>query len=450
MMAWPEEPRNGNGEWPDAELLESANFYPPDGDERAQHGANNFLSTIQSQGGPAGLTYSASCPSFSGLDGADDLMADVGSNSLLPFPFGSQEPLIDALEPVDNTPFHGDKNYNLLMQFQQEYQDSTQRQFPHQQVMGQSMVQQQIPGGRRGFHGSQSFTSLSTMESEYNRMNANMKRKKGNERWMKLQRHKSFDSSTPVTGACSLDPSTTFDNLLSMSNSTSDQLLLEPPDNDMVGFGVDDFSSSIQLNTPSWSPALSDASGDMTASSSTDVDPVSELDMLLSENERANLFDAIRDFESPEQTSAPFRAEVKSRVEKRVTAAAGQDLLQHMQKKTRLRSLDDLRSEARTVVLGEMERELHLHMQAYNWANSTSGGNLPEGPPQLPPYLLNFSVAGFGAFQAQQAAFHAAITTGSSLPPAAPSTSPPVGIRRSGSAKLAPSGSPPKVPAREK
>jgi hypothetical protein len=149
-----------------------------------------------------------------------------------------------------------------------------------------------------------------------------------------------------------------------------------------------------------------------------------------------------------EQTSAPFRAEVKSRVEKRVTAAAGQDLLQHMQKKTRLRSLDDLRSEARTIVLGEMERELHLHMQAYNWANSTGGGSLPEGASQLPPYLLNFSVAGFGAFQAQQAAFQ--VTSGSPLPPAAPSTSPPVASRRSGSSKLARSGSPPKAPARDK
>ncbi|KAG7390523.1 hypothetical protein PHYPSEUDO_007749 [Phytophthora pseudosyringae] len=799
MMAWPEEPqpRNGNGEWPDAELLESANFYPPDGgDERAQHGASNFLNAAsQGAAGQAGITYSASCPSFSGLDGVDELMGGAaGGNGLMSFPsFESQEPLMDAMGPAGDTPLPGDKNYDMLLQFQQEYQNSSLRQFPHQQVMGQPMgmmqQQQQMPGGRRGFHGSQSFTSLSSMESEYNRMNANSKRKKGAERWMKLQRHKSFDSTTPISEPFGFDPNATFDSALSSSNPTPDQLLQEPPDSDMIGFSMDDFSSS--MNDPSWPPvaygsapssiggnymqqahqkrhqqqqqasmqSLRNAGGDKSVSSSAEVEPVSELDMLLSENERANLFDAIRDFESPgamgsvdaqpspeqspqqfthipppietkeqigtasagkkmtttspplhpgshkkspnhaprplsldssssappagmppsgcvpmrtrlhqilvhsvqnsdagsslssyernymmqsplffpakapetagslwlllhaaqcesgceiagcsvmrrvlnhclgcelvvgkckqpcndakamllhygscnskgsmhgrscsvcwnlleidyshqalssvngggrssgqtpsntpssfvstspsphmgtpplvpmplspglggspayrspsrrstsssgtskhvpiqpnplptasnpmglmgalpphfgyslslylEQTSAPFRAEVKSRVEKRVTTAAGQDLLQHMQKKTRLRSLDDLRSEARTIVLGEMERELHLHMQAYNWASS--GGSLPEGASHVPPYLLNFSVAGFGAFQAQQAAFQATAASGSPLPPAAPSTSPPVGARRS--AKLAPSGSPPRIPAREK
>ncbi|GMF21318.1 unnamed protein product [Phytophthora lilii] len=764
MMAWPEEPqpRGGSGgDWPDAELLEPANFYPADGgDERAQHGANNFLSASQGAG-QAGLTYSASCPSFSGLDDADDLMGGAGAGGgLMNFQFGSQEPLVDAMGPAGDAPFPGDKNYDMLLQFQQDYQNASQRQFPHQQVMGQPMdlVQQQMAGGRRGFHGSQSFTSLSSMESDYNRMNG---------------AHCYCSFFGDATNKACIDAD-------------------RPSDSDMIGFSIDDFSS-MQADDQNWPPvaygsapssiggnymqqahqkrqqqqqaslqSLTDA-GDNSVSSSAEVEPVSELDMLLSENERANLFDAIRDFESPgggtmdsidlqpspeqppqhpthvpppietkdqcgtltkrttaspplhpgghkksphgiprplslnssstatpsgmppsgcvpmrtrlhqilvhsvqnsdagsslssyernylmqsplffpakapetagslwlllhaaqcdsgceiagcsvmrrvlnhclgcelmvgkckqpcndakamllhygscnskgsmhgrscsvcwnlleidyshqalsngndggrsvgqasnntpssfvstspsphmgtpplvpmpmspglagspayrspsrrstsgpstskhvpiqpnplptasnpmglmgalpphfgyslslylEQTSAPFRAEVKSRVEKRVTAAAGQDLLQHMQKKTRLRSLDDLRSEARTIVLGEMERELHLHMQAYNWANST-GGSLPEGASQLPPYLLNFSVAGFGAFQAQQAAFQAAVTTGSPLPPAAPSTSPPVGARprsASGSAKLAPSGSPPKVPVRE-
>lgn len=100
-----------------------------------------------------------------------------------------------------------------------------------------------------------------------------------------------------------------------------------------------------------------------------------------------------------EQTSAPFRAEVTSRVEKRVTAAASQDLLQHVQKKTRLRSLDHLRSEARTVVLGEMEQELYLHMQAYNWANSPPDGSVPKVASQLFPYMKNFSEFGLGTFQ---------------------------------------------------
>lgn len=179
MMAWPEEPQfrngNGNGEWPDAELLESANFYPSDGgDERAQHGASNFLNASQGAG-QAGLTYSASCPSFSGLDDADDLMGGAaGGNGLMPFPFGSQESLVDAMSPVGDTSFAGDKTFDMLLQFQQEYQNTSQRQFPHQQVMGQPMdlaQQQHMAGGRRGFHGSQSFTSLSSMESDYNRMN---------------------------------------------------------------------------------------------------------------------------------------------------------------------------------------------------------------------------------------------------------------------------------------
>ncbi|TYZ58539.1 hypothetical protein PybrP1_009557 [[Pythium] brassicae (nom. inval.)] len=116
-----------------------------------------------------------------------------------------------------------------------------------------------------------------------------------------------------------------------------------------------------------------------------------------------------------EQTSATFRAEVKARVEKRVTAAAGQDLIQHMQKKTRLRSLDDLRADARTLVLGELERELHLHMQAYTWAANNQGSG--DAPPQLgghdcmlPPYLLSVAAAGFATFYAQQASLHAALS----------------------------------------
>ncbi|KAF4318398.1 hypothetical protein BBO99_00006778 [Phytophthora kernoviae] len=534
MMAWPEEPQSRAGDWPESELLESAAFYTPDPDERAQHGANNFAGQNQS-----GLTYSASCPSFSGMDDADNLMAETGAgNGLLPYPFGAQEPLVDVIGPGDPL-FSGDKNYDMLLEFQQEYQNSSQRQFPHQQAMGQPMdlVQQQMAGGRRGFHGSQSFTSLASMETDYNRMNAS-KRKKGTERWMKLQRHKSFDSTTPLTEPFGLGDATFGGNFNSVNASTGAEMLQNSSDRDIIGFSIDDFSSTMPSDDPNWPPMsygsapsaiggsymqeahqphlqqmsmqTSDSDVDKSVSSSAEVEPASELDMLLSENERANLFDAIRDFESPsdtgmlfdtqpspeqppqqlpletkersapnplptasnpmgligglpphfgyslslylEQTSAPFRAEVKSRVEKRVTAAAGQDLLQHMQKKTRLRSLDDLRSEARTIVLGEMERELHFHMQAYNWANSTAGAS-PDGAAQLPPYLLNFSTAGFGAFQAQQAALQAAMTS-SSRPPSAPSTSPQGAPKRtrsaSNSSKLASSGSSSKVSVREK
>lgn len=137
-----------------------------------------------------------------------------------------------------------------------------------------------------------------------------------------------------------------------------------------------------------------------------------------------------------EQTSATFRAEVKARVEKRVTAAAGQDLIQHMQKKTRLRSLDDLRADARTLVLGELERELHLHMQAYTWAANNQGSG--DAPPQLgghdcmlPPYLLSVAAAGFATFYAQQASLHAALS-GMTAPAAAAATAsaPPATPRR--------------------
>lgn len=55
---------------------------------------------------------------------------------------------------------------------------------------------------------------------------ANSKRKKGAERWMKLQRHKSFDSTTPIE-PFNLDPNATFGGALSSSNPTPDQLLQE-------------------------------------------------------------------------------------------------------------------------------------------------------------------------------------------------------------------------------
>lgn len=57
---------------------------------------------------------------------------------------------------------------------------------------------------------------------------ANSKRKKGSERWMKLQRHKSFDSTTPISEPFNFDPNATFGAAaLSSSNPTPDQLLQE-------------------------------------------------------------------------------------------------------------------------------------------------------------------------------------------------------------------------------
>uniref|UniRef100_A0AAV1TRS7 TAZ-type domain-containing protein n=1 Tax=Peronospora matthiolae TaxID=2874970 RepID=A0AAV1TRS7_9STRA len=774
MMAWQEEPdcHHRNDEWPGTELLNPVSFFASDGsDERAQRGASNFA-TVSHDASQAGLTYSASCPSLSELDDVDVLMGGTtnGGQSLVSYPFGAQEsPLVDGI--LDAPSFAGDKSLEMLLQFQQEYQNVSQRQYPHQQAMmgHQPMdLRPQARGGRRGIHSSQSFTSLSSMEADYNRIHAHRKQKKASERWIKLQRHKSFDSTVPITEPMDFDPSA-FVGGTSMSSSrlTPDQLLQEPVDDDMVGYDVDDASSPMPSDDPNWPPLayasttsysgddymqqtphkhlqqqqqhdelqiLSDAGVDF--SSSANVEPVSELDILLSDHERSTLFDAIRDFDLPcglksvdvqlfpeqaqsptqtqtaidtkevsdalsagatettgspslsldertkstdeasglvsldstsstpparlppsgsipmrtrlhqilvlsvqntdatsslssyernyltqsslflpakapetagslwlllhaaqceaeceiadcgvmrrvlnhclgcelmvgkckqpcndakamllhygscnskgsmhgrscsvcwnlleidyshqalsngnsgdhcnshspscpplsfassstcpplctppsvpipssapvddrspayrsspgrstkslgtskhvriqpnplptasnplgllgslpqqlghslslylEQTSALFRAEVKTRIEKRVTAAAGQDLLQHMQKKTRLRSLDDLRSEARAVVLREMEQKLVLYMQAYNWASSSAEESVRSGASQLPPYLRHFSAAAFHAQQQtssqaeEQVPAHSLPPVGGSRPP---------------------------------
>lgn len=727
-MAWSEEqqPRTDNGEWPDTELLELVNLSPSeDTDERAQHGASNFQSNASQSVG--GLTYSASCPSFSGLEESSTFtVAEAGENG---FMSPSQEPL----EPMGNTSFPSNKSYNMLLQFQQEYQNSSHRQFPHQQAMRQpnNLMPQQISGARRGFHGSQSFTNLPSMETEYKRLHPNSKRKMEPERWLKLQRHKSFDSSTSESEASIVNTNVIIDNALCSPSYIQDQLLNEPPESDTIGFSIDDVPNSNGLGLPSVGCGSasgyvdynypethlpqhqsefhmqfgSKVDGKSSAFVPAEVEPESELDLLLSETEQANLFDAIRDFDAPstrdsidalslseqpspysiqtplpiegkrqsgslwtqeialspeintksltnmlrplscassmqsgtppcgcipmrarlhqilvhsvrnsdagsslssyernylmqsplfspakatetagslwlllhaaqcdcgcdiagcsvmrrvlnhclgcelvvgkckqicndakamllhygscnskgslhgrscsvcwnlleidyshqalsnchgsghpnshtpsttpssflltspaprrdtppivpmsmspcmscspathsplksatnaskhvpiqpnplptasnpmgvrsalpphfdtslslhlEQMSALFRAEVKSRVEKRVTAAAGQDLLQHMQKKTRLRSLDDLRSEARGIVLEEMERELRLHGQAYNWANSTHNDNIMEDASQISPYLRHVLMDGFRAVQSQYVA----------------------------------------------
>ncbi|CAI5739543.1 unnamed protein product [Hyaloperonospora brassicae] len=775
-MAWQAE-----SEWRTSELLDPTCSLSSStgGTERAQHGAANFQS-FGPDAGQVGLTYSASCPSLSELDDVHVLLSGTaattttGAQCLVPYPFGAHEPLVDATAG-ESPLFLADKSFDLLLQLQQAYQDVPQRQFPHQQVTTghpMDLIPQPPPltGERRALHSSQSCTSLSSMESEYHRTPAPSKRKKASERWMKLQRHKSFDSTVPISEAMDFDASACAENT-SMTSAllTPDQLLQEPLDDDMVGYCIDGTSSAMHSADPNdWSPLApasatsyagdgymqhathkqqphadmpipSDAGDDFTSPAHTE--PVSELDMLLSEHERSNLFDAIRDFHLPcgaetvdtqlipqeaqciaqtqrstpigakatsdalstgttetassrslppeeqtncpdeasrplsldsasspsaarlppsgcipmrtrlhqilvlsvqntdaasslssyernylmqsslfspakapetagslwlllhaaqceveceiadccvmrrvlnhclgceltvgkckqpcndakamllhygscnskgsmhgrscsvcwnlleidyshqalsngnggdhstgrypsfvpspfassptslqlgsppsappvppgsptlehppaycsppgrstvkrvgpskhvhiqpnplptasnplgliglmppqfghslslylEQTSALFRAEVKTRIEKRVTAAAGQDLLEHMQKKTRLRSLDDLRLEARSIVLGEMEHKLLLYMQAYNWANAPAGEeSVLKSAPQLPPYLMNFSVAAFEAQQQQQqqqTACQAEQVRAQALPPVGP------------------------------
>jgi hypothetical protein len=121
-----------------------------------------------------------------------------------------------------------------------------------------------------------------------------------------------------------------------------------------------------------------------------------------------------------EQTSPVFRAEVNERVEKHVKKVAGQDLIQHMQKRTRLRSLNEIRIEARAMVLREMEQEIQLHLTTTfgRWPGSAPGA--PEAPvatseengtsnptSTLPAYLFNAAAAtaGLVAFFSQQSEF---------------------------------------------
>ncbi|CCI48850.1 unnamed protein product [Albugo candida] len=123
-----------------------------------------------------------------------------------------------------------------------------------------------------------------------------------------------------------------------------------------------------------------------------------------------------------EQSCPSFRAELNARVEKRVTASASQNLIQHMQKKTRLRSLDNIRTESRLAALAEMERELYLYMQTASLASLGNGTPANQSKPwphelsafafhsanssgffaSVPSYLLNGTAASsLAAFFAQ-------------------------------------------------
>lgn len=155
-----------------------------------------------------GLTYSASCPSFTALyelSSDDDLIRDLQASGAhhhhhhhAPFPIQlsraggflpSAMPGAGLLQPTpllqnnDGLPDHNlalppppfatDKSYDVLLQMQQEHLDPSMRQFPHQQAHFHAA------GGmdhfalfsqpRRPLHASASFTSLSSMETEYRR-----------------------------------------------------------------------------------------------------------------------------------------------------------------------------------------------------------------------------------------------------------------------------------------
>lgn len=146
---------------------------------------------------PNSLTASASCPTFSyemppdelldplqddravhGGQSAGNLMAAM-AHQAAPDPFaadtflqpaglhlgGGDEPLGDG----GSSAFLPDKGYDFLLQFQQEHLSPTQRQFPHQQALDGETFAGLLAAPashKRGFHGSASFTNLSSMEAE--------------------------------------------------------------------------------------------------------------------------------------------------------------------------------------------------------------------------------------------------------------------------------------------
>ncbi|KAJ0409237.1 hypothetical protein P43SY_006734 [Pythium insidiosum] len=518
-------------------------FLPPPASALSSNGHNGASSatpaSLARSTGPlptgtapsSGLTYSASCPSFTSLYdiNGEDLLSEIPDGEPLgpdtgyfgaPFGavgsngFGMPAPTAAFHSHVADAALGG---YDYVLQLQQQHQSASLRLHPHQQAQLSpeqfELIQQQVP--RRPLHMSASFTSLSSMETEYRRRMASKRKKAATERWSKQQRHKSFDSTTTSVATTAPSPATSMEFAPMQLGGNHFDTMHEPGfhdgarlrssgDPEMIGFSIDDFPTTFTTDAtwptplPPPPPPLSlgdgstfnDTNGSSSQEPSASPDASSaDADLLLSDQERttmSNLFDAIRDFDSTrfgcplalsmEQASPAFRAEVKLRIEKRVTSAAGQDLLQHMQKKTRLRSLDDLRSEARMAVLGEMERELRLYMQSVNWASangsdtatSTSDNQKPSktaectadpsstvstsGQGAVPAYLLSVAAAGFAAFYANQASLLSGIAAMSSPSPAksvtsAQSTTPQPLSRQSSASTSSSSVSTPSQPA---
>lgn len=178
------------------------------------------------------ITYSASCPSFTALYDlpADDLMVDFSSNGRSSGHNsygGNGGALMDppanpfASELDQSPPTNGPAplaSYEELLEFQQQHHRASLRQFPHHHQPHMHDHLAVLRQSRRQLHASASFTSLSSMETEYRRqsgslsalaccnsrssvshsrclVNAASKRKKRTNRWF-LQphtRHKSCE-----------------------------------------------------------------------------------------------------------------------------------------------------------------------------------------------------------------------------------------------------------------
>ncbi|GLE04702.1 hypothetical protein PINS_up013681 [Pythium insidiosum] len=216
--------------------------------------------------------------------------------------------------------------YDYVMQLQQQHQSSSLRMHPHQQAQLSpeqfDMIQQQVP--RRPLHMSASFTSLSSMETEYRRRMASKRKKAATERWNKQQRHKSFDSTTTSVATTAPSPATSMEfTPMQLGNHHLDTMH-EPGfhdgagDPEMIGFSIDDFPTTFTTDA-TWPTPLPPPPPPFSLGNSSFDDPnapssqqpcsppdasSSEADILLSDQERvtmSNLFDAIRDFDSTRQ-----------------------------------------------------------------------------------------------------------------------------------------------------
>lgn len=133
------------------------------------------------------ITYSASCPSFTALYElpADDLMGDFsnggkpsghnnyGSNSgsFVGPPANSFASELDQSPPTSGpAPL---ATYEELLEFQQQHHRASLRQFPHHHQPHMHDHLAVLRQSRRQLHASASFTSLSSMETEYRRQSGN-------------------------------------------------------------------------------------------------------------------------------------------------------------------------------------------------------------------------------------------------------------------------------------
>lgn len=217
------------------------------------------------------ITYSASCPSFTALYElpTDDLMGDFSSNGGRPSTHNNYSsnsgsfvgpPANSFASELDQSPPTSGPaplaTYEELLEFQQQHHRASLRQFPHHHQPHMHDHLAVLRQSRRQLHASASFTSLSSMETEYRRQSGNKqhertaacsapshsesllcttasKRKKRTNRWF-LQphtRHKScecfFSSALSVDG-CRSDASLSLSHAPQSTAQAPRQLSMSP------------------------------------------------------------------------------------------------------------------------------------------------------------------------------------------------------------------------------